>query len=544
MSRLVLGPLLRHVGERTATIWVETDRPCEVRVTCDGSAPDATARTFTLHDHHYALVEVEGLEPGSATPYRVSLDDETVWPEPGSPFPDSRLRTLGGQGTPLRLTFGSCRVAPASIESHGIDALSAFAHQLAAGPAAGATGEAESPGAWPSVLLMLGDQVYADSTGQRMRDFIRGRRDLDAEPYDEIADFEEYTELYRLAWGEDPAVRWLLSTLPTLTIFDDHDIRDDWNTSYAWRQQIWAQPWWRRRIVGGIGSYWVYQHLGNLSPSDRAADPLYATVREGTGDAGKAVDEFAERADKEPASTRWSYAHDFGGTRLIVIDSRCSRLLTADRRAMLDDEEQAWFDAQCTGGVDHLLIASSLPYLLPPAIHHAESWNEAVAGGAWGRRGAAFGEKVRQAADLEHWAAFENSFRTVAEAVSAVARGERGTAPATIAFLSGDVHYSYLAKVRGLPIYQVVCSPMRNPLVGFFRWANVMASWRAVAAPVRLLAKLARVPRPALSWRLTQRPTFDNALATVWIDGRHNSVHWNTSDTETTMSEVGKATLA
>jgi hypothetical protein len=391
---------------------------------------------------------------------------------------------------------------------------------------------------------MIGDQVYADSTGERMREFIRTRRDLEAEPYDEIADFEEYTELYRLAWGEDPAVRWLLSTLPTLNIFDDHDVRDDWNTSYAWRQQIWAQPWWRKRIVGGIGSYWVYQHLGNLSPADRAADPLYAAVREGTGDAGKAVDEFAERADQEPASTRWSYAHDFGGTRLIVIDSRCSRLLTADRRAMLDDEEQAWFDAQCTGGVDHLLIASSLPYLLPPAIHHAESWNEAVAGGAWGRRGAEFGEKVRQAADLEHWAAFETSFRAVAEGVSAVVRGERGAAPASIAFLSGDVHYSYLAKVRGMPIYQVVCSPMRNPLVGFFRWANVMASWRMMSAPVRLLAKLARVPRPALSWRLTQRPTFDNALATVRIDGRRNSVHWNTSDTETTMREVGRATLA
>jgi hypothetical protein len=376
-----------------------------------------------------------------------------------------------------------------------------------------------------------------------MREFIQARRDLAAEPYDEIADFEEYTELYRLAWGEDPAVRWLLSTLPSLTIFDDHDIRDDWNTSYAWRQQMWAQPWWRQRIVGGIGSYWVYQHLGNLSPADRAADPLYAAVRAATQDAGKSVDEFAERADLEPASTRWSYAHDFGGTRLIVIDSRCSRLLTTDRRAMLDDAEFAWFDAQCSGGVDQLLIASSLPYLLPPAIHHAEAWNEAVAAGAWGRRGAVFGEKVRQGADLEHWAAFETSFRAVAEAVSAVARGERGTAPASIAFLSGDVHYSYLAKVRGLPIYQVVCSPMHNPLEGLYRWANVMAAWRVMSGLLRLVAKLARVPKPALNWRLTQRPTFDNALATVQVDGRKVTVHWQTCATETSMTKVGEATL-
>jgi PhoD-like phosphatase len=535
MSRLVLGPLLRHVGERTATIWVETERPCAVRVACEDSGPDATARTFTVHGHHYALVDVDGLRPGSATPYEVSLDGETVWPEPGSPFPASRIRTLGGPGTPLRVTFGSCRVAPAAIATHGIDALSAFAHQLA-------TGGESCAEPWPSLLLMIGDQVYADSTGEQMREFISARRDLGVEPYEEIADFEEYTELYRLAWSEDPAVRWLLSTLSSLTIFDDHDVRDDWNTSHAWRQEIWAQPWWRRRIVGGIGSYWVYQHLGNLSPDERAADPLYAAVRDATGDTGTSVDEFAERADLEPGA-RWGYTRDLGGTRLIVLDSRCSRLLTADRRAMLNDAEQDWFDAQCTGGVDHLLIVSSLPYLLPPAIHHAESWNEAVADGAWGRRGAAFGEKLRQAADLEHWAAFETSFRSVAQAVSSVARGERGAAPASIAFLSGDVHYSYLAKVRGLPIYQVVCSPIRNPLTRFFKWANIMASWRVMAAPLRLLAALARVPAPPLRWRMVRRPAFDNALATVEIDGRAACVRWSTSATETTMNETGTAAL-
>ncbi len=49
-------------------------------------------------------------------------------------------------------------------------------------------------------------------------------------------------------------------------IFDDHDIRDDWNTSDTWRRQMDDQPWWRNRIRAGLASYWVYQHLGNLSP--------------------------------------------------------------------------------------------------------------------------------------------------------------------------------------------------------------------------------------------------------------------------------------
>ncbi|MCW2568978.1 MAG: phosphodiesterase, partial [Mycobacterium sp.] len=73
MASLLLGPVLRHIGERSATIWVETDAPCEVSIL------GATARTFTVRGHHYALVVVTGLEPGTSTEYGVHLDDAPVW---------------------------------------------------------------------------------------------------------------------------------------------------------------------------------------------------------------------------------------------------------------------------------------------------------------------------------------------------------------------------------------------------------------------------------------------------------------------------------
>ena len=47
---LVLGPLLRYVAETEATIWVETDRDCEVEIL------GHQARTFEVAGHHYALV--------------------------------------------------------------------------------------------------------------------------------------------------------------------------------------------------------------------------------------------------------------------------------------------------------------------------------------------------------------------------------------------------------------------------------------------------------------------------------------------------------
>ncbi|RKS79539.1 PhoD-like phosphatase [Actinomadura pelletieri DSM 43383] len=536
----MLGPHLRHASDRTATIWVETDRPCEVRVVNHEQGLDAGARTFTVHGHHYAVVEIDGLSPGARIPYEVVLDDETVWPEEDSEFPPSQIRTL----TPddgLRISFGSCRRSPGTVEQFGHDALTAFARRLRTG------GDSVE---WPDVLLMVGDQVYADELTDPMREFIKSRRAADEPPIDEAADFEDYTYLYKLAWYDDPEVRWLLSTVPTFTVFDDHDIRDDWNTSYAWRQEMWSQPWWKSRITGGIGSYWIYQHLGNLSPRDRASDPTYKAVREASdsaGDAGTVLDEFAEKADKEPAGTRWSYAHDWGGTRLIVVDSRCSRLLTADRRGMLDDDEFRWLNEQCQGGMDHLLIASSLPYLLPLAIHHAESWNEAMAGGAWGKAAARLGEKIRQAADLEHWAAFQESFRDLAAGVVAVGRGERGPAPASISFLSGDIHYSYLARVTKpatqSKVSQIVCSPLRNPLVGKFRWANRIAYAKITGGPFRVLAKLSKVPVPPIRWRMTDGPWFDNAIATVHLTGRHCDVRWESPRNGGRLDDMGRANI-
>ena len=59
MAELVVGPILRHVGEEDATVWVETDARCEVEVL------GQTEPTFCVDGHHYALVCIEGLEPGS-----------------------------------------------------------------------------------------------------------------------------------------------------------------------------------------------------------------------------------------------------------------------------------------------------------------------------------------------------------------------------------------------------------------------------------------------------------------------------------------------
>ncbi|WP_309232904.1 alkaline phosphatase D family protein [Blastococcus sp. TML/C7B] len=126
--------------------------------------------------------------------------------------------------------------------------------------------------------MLLGDQVYADELTERTRSLLHRLRDRRTEqraPDDQVADYEEYTRLYYESWL-DPEVRWLLSTIPSSMVFDDHELIDDWNTSAAWRATTTREPWWHGRITGGLVSYWVYQHLGNLSPQELAENAASA----------------------------------------------------------------------------------------------------------------------------------------------------------------------------------------------------------------------------------------------------------------------------
>lgn len=529
---LILGPLLRHVDETSAAIWVETGAPAEVGVRLAEHEEVWRAPTFAVHGHHYALVEVRGLAAGTETTYQVELDGVQVWPLPDPTRPQSRLRTLR-EGDPLRLAFGSCRTSvPHNARghlTHGVDAVRTY------GIAQGCGDDAPP---WPDLMLLLGDQVYADDTSKEMQDFISARRPLSDPPGEELTDFEEYAHLYTLAWGE-PWLRWLLSCLPTLMIFDDHDVRDDWNTSWQWREQMEATDWWHGRIVAALGSYWVYQHLGNMSRSERAEDEIWATLqrlRTETGDRGEVdltgvLDAFADRVDQQPQTYRWSFARDLGNSRLVVVDSRAGRVLEPGSRSMLDDREMDWLDGQLRGDYEHLFIGTSLPFLLPPGLHYLEAWNEAMVAGGWGRLFARISEKLRLQVDLEHWAAFQDGFRRVCHMVAEVARGERGAAPATVTFLSGDVHHSYIAEVEGEQdgssrILQFVCSPIRNPLPRAIRASTGIMAHRVARPLGSRAARSAHVPDSPWRWQTIAGPWYENNIAIAQVCGDQMEVTW------------------
>jgi len=518
--------MLRHVSETSATIWVETTAPCEVEI-CGRSAP-----TFRVAGHHYALVVIEGLEPGSTTEYEVHLDGERRWPLPASPFPPSVIRTVDPDG-PVRMLFGSCRTAaphepPWTLElahdtrGRGVDALRAHALRMLGQPL----------GEWPHLLVLLGDQVYADDASPYAAARMEARRaDAESEPPEDLVkDFEEYTWLYQESWSPE-VERWCFSVVPSTMIFDDHDMIDDWNISRRWVEDIRAEEWWTDHVVGGLMSYWVYQHLGNLSPAEIRAEGILDEIAR-AGDGTAILRRWALESEKftpVPGGYRFSYRRDLGRTRLVVVDARNGRVLDPGARRMVDDDEWAWIVEQCRmdGSVDHLVIGTSLPVFVPGGLHDLQVWNEAVCDGAWGARLARVGEKVRRSVDLEDWPAFMASFERVTDLLAAVGSGRHGgPAPSSISVVSGDIHFSYVAEVEFPPdegvtshVHQLVSSPIRNALAPRERNVIRFAASRVGWGITRALRRTARGRRSPVHWTLCDQPIFANCLGQVVFEG-------------------------
>ena len=205
-AELVLGPLLRYAGSESATFWLETRAACEVEIL------GHRTKTFAVEGHHYALLLVDDLEPASVVSYDVRLDGGLVWPpDDGRPQPVVHTRNEERQ---VRLVFGSCRVGdpqptdltppwPEELKALGIDALWTYSRQLQRGEPSG-----------PTPCCSSATRCTRTRCRRRRSSSSAAGASTEREPGEQIADFEEYTRLYRESWSE-PDIRWLLSTVPT-----------------------------------------------------------------------------------------------------------------------------------------------------------------------------------------------------------------------------------------------------------------------------------------------------------------------------------------
>ena len=238
------------------------------------------------------------------------------------------------------------------------------------------------------------------------------------------------------------------------------------------------QPWWEARITGAFMAYWVYQHLGNLSPPELDAETTLRACRR-TTTRGRSCASSRTTWDRESAASRWAFYRDFGDTRLLVLDSRAARVLSDERRQMIDDEEWDWIVEHSRGAFDHVIVASTLPVFMPIGIHHLQAWNEALCAGRWGRRRARPRASACGAPSISSIGrAFNRSFEQLCDWLRAVARGTDASPrrPRDL-LLGGDVHSRSVSEVD-------------------------LGGEQAPRPPARLLA----VPQPALVERALGRP--------------------------------------
>ena len=425
--------------------------------------------------------------------------------------------------------FGSCRVgAPAAAAVHAsprtsiregveIDALWAYSRRLQAG---------REP--WPDCLLLLGDQVYADEVSpetlrlhpQPPRHVAAARR--------RRSPTSRSTRGSTASRGAIPDIRWLLSTVPSTMIFDDHDVHDDWNIS----ERLGAGD--ARDSRGGRSASsarsWRTGSTSTSATSRRPSSPrtdLFAELPGRRGRRPAAAPRSRSVADRESAASRWAYHRDFGRSRLVVVDSRAARVLADGRRDMVDEDEWDWIVEHARGAYDHLILASTLPVFMAQGIHHLEAWNEAVCAGAWGGSRRALGERMRRARRPRALAGVPALVRAPWSSCWASSpRRRRASRRRRSPCIGGDVHTAYVAEValgrrptQPRPPGRLLAVPQPAPPARAAR-DPTGAHARRGARPCAALARAAGVAPVRPSTGACAGPTFDNSIAVLELDER------------------------
>lgn len=242
------------------------------------------------------------------------------------------------------------------------------------------------------LLLMGGDQIYFDSIWEdvkALKQWIGLPRDkqitfqVSSDLDREIEDY--YFSLYssrwlpagRTAWGDKAKTldaAQAMSRMPTVMMWDDHDIFDGWG-SYSTQMQ--GCPLFQRLFHHARRAFWVFQmqHAVDTLPelkhrtdiNVRADDPLFEPIA--WSQALKADKLALPLLDKQPG---FSFAHAAGPVALVVADLRTERSQRQVLGPATWDSLQSFLNdlpknerRHPSPGCQHLLFMSSVPVVHP-----------------------------------------------------------------------------------------------------------------------------------------------------------------------------------
>lgn len=264
-----------------------------------------------------------------------------------------------------------------------------------------------------------------------------------------------------------PAAARLMAHLPTLMIFDDHDITDDWNLTADWETCAYGHPFSRRIIGNALIAYLLCQAWGN--DPDRVAIPVEAVGRwlDQANETGwLATSEQDSIIDQLLAFEGWEF-HVEGTPRLVVLDTR-TRRWRSERSPLrpsglmdweaLTEFQQQLLDAPCA------IIVSPAPIFGVKLIESVQRLFTLV------------GKPLM--VDAENWMAH----RGAANVLLNIFRHSR--TPGNYVVLSGDVHYSFTYDVvvrhrdAGPHLWQITSSGIKNAFPAtLLDWFDRLNRW-------------------------------------------------------------------
>jgi hypothetical protein len=275
------------------------------------------------------------------------------------------------------------------------------------------------------LMLLGGDQVYSDSMWQlvpSLREWsAKGREDRQAAKWTgtmekQVTEF--YETLYLQRWAQ-PAVANMMAAIPSVMMWDDHDIFDGW------------------------GSYPEKDHFCPVYQGIFGVAKRYFSIFQQHCTPGGALPPAAV-----PAQAGFSAIYRIGKLCLLALDMRSER--QPEHMAAGNDWHSAqvlsnasWdavyglLEAQfAAGGIEHLVVMSSIP-VVHPSFGLLESLLDAAPG------------QQELEDDLrDHWSSPAHR----AERLRLVKRLSAFADQCSVSFVSGDVHLAALGQIeRPLP---------------------------------------------------------------------------------------------
>lgn len=315
--------------------------------------------------------------------------------------------------------------------------------------------------AWSDVLwvqpenLPTFEDVHPNAASSTSRFFAGGKSKNSFQ--EEVGHIKEF-------WATLKQVRRALANIPTYTIFDDHEITDDWYLNVAWCDRILTKPLGRRILQNGMLGYTLCQAWGNtpeqfeegkvgcallqatelwsLSAGTDSKQEAEITRRIGLPNLADITQTHPRKLPRNPEALVWHYIVTGPKYEVLVLDTRTQREFPGkndfDFPRLLNAEA---YDEQISNIPRHpqtevTLVISPGPVVGVPFMEKlqktAKNISEIFGTAAWGF-------------DTEAWGLEETAFERI---LSRMALRGMPRKQNKVVILSGDVHYSFSARLQ------------------------------------------------------------------------------------------------